>query len=1150
LNRVWEVLHPYPEVLEGRVTEDSFVVTVGGIWERLELGWKVEVDPRYLDPEGFYSRTHFTEAMKSLIRNIVRRLNGEVGVQSIYHLRVGMGGGKSHTLLLLYYFVRCRERVASLLRAEDIVDAVPKARVAVLDGMRIQPLFGVRYPDGSHVYTPWGLLLKQLGVYEAYRELDNWREVPTVPVLREALSQAPTLILVDELTYFMDMVMGDESQSNRVQQFLQALTAAISETRGCALVVATPIGVYDEAARLLAKILDRYSRPMIIASGGEYKQIRKRAIFQDGLQVIEGEGSAVSAEYSSYYATHLKGYARQAEEAILENYPFHPFVDRTLLKLKSNKAFQEVRDELRFLAGLVYSVYKARYQDAYLINVSHAELTDQYVRAGTIAKLQNPILVSRLDNDLARIKDTLEPELHEAARRILATITLNSLSAETPLQLGVTDEEIIYATLTPDLSPEVLRKALNECGRNLWFVNLMDGRWVFGSPNLNKLVDDYRHKVERDRSLRGSWWDIITKELNDWRASAHKAYVKDARDRKAQPLFEEGNIYIWPGRSEEIPDHRQAKLVLLDYHLPLSSVIPAELLSEDEMAMSIATRVASSGEEAAQVAKEFHESYGRESRKFKNTVFFLVAERTLVEKDGPVRYAKQLLALEEMLRDQAQLKTLIGESGIKSIEQMRETVIRDLLPSCIMVYRYLLYPSREGLTAIELGEERRNYTGLLTMIETMLKAQAQKVVESIDADSLLTRYWPQGKAKPTVLEVVEGFYKRRELELPSEPRLVEEAIYRALREGRLLYAYGPDYYYRGREPSRLEDNGILIKDFEIISITFEAVDEQNAPMNINLILDEKLVRRTPFAYEDLKNSNHMVVVEVPEGVEFLGWSDGIQETKRGLTWDSQRTLRLLLRRPPPPPEVYVTLRMEAVDTSKNQPLNVNFWLDDLPYRTPYQEKVKKDSRHKLRVERPPGLIFLGWSDSVNTLERELTCDIDTVLAAKFKPATGVEFQEGEVELSEAHDLFKSMGDREVTSLRLEISMDYPSFVKCSGPITTLLKGAYEATLKGIGSKMGLKQLTLEVTGGGDKVGVMKSSIIQLKDYIETVTIILSTRSAEYKPMQEAVSTESLEALRTAKGTLKYQAQLRSVAIREDHPRRTVEPLLEALKKGA
>jgi hypothetical protein len=1145
LKRVWEVLHPYPEVVEGRVTEDSFVVAVGGIWERLELGRSVEVDPRYLDPEGFYRRTHFTEAMRSILKSIIQRLNGE-SVQSTYHLRVGMGGGKSHTLLLLYYLVRNRDQVMPFLRHEGISQNIPKARVVILDGTRISPLFGFTYPDGTRVNTLWGLLFRQLGVYDAYRGLDTWKEAPPIPVLREVLSPEPTIILVDELTPYVAQ-LGDKW--DRVQAFLLALTAAVKETRGCVLVVTTPIGVYEEAYRLIAPILDRYSKPMILASGAEYKEIRRRALFQDDFHTLKEEIASLAQEYRNFYAIHLPSYAAQAEEAILDNYPFHPFVDRTLLKLKNKQAFQEVRDELRFLAGLVYSVYKAQPSDAHLITIGHAELTDQYVRAGTIAKLQDPILVNRLDSDMSRITGTFEPDLEQAGMRVLTVIVLNSLAAETPLQLGVTEEEIVYALLTPDLHPALLRKALAECGKKLWFVNLTDGRWVFGSPNLTKLMDDYLHKVERDRSLRGLWWDSITKELSDWKGSAYKAYLKDTRERKVKPLFEEGNIHIWPGRSEEIPDDRSIKLVLLDYHLPLASVVPEEYLSEDERAASIVTRVASSREEAVQAAKEFYENYGKSSRTYKNTVFFLVADRALVEKDGPIRYAKQLLALNEMLKDREQLRPLIGETGLKGLEQMREVSIRDLLPSCVTVYRYLLYPCRDGLATIELGEERRNLTGFLTMVETKLRTQAQKIIDNIDVDSLLTRYWPHGRPRPEVQELVEGFYKRPELELVSEAEAIERAIRTALREGSLLYTYGQELYYK-REPPKLEENGVLLKEFELITLSFEAVDEHSNPLSIPVIIDNKLRMVTPFTLEDLREATHTLAPEIPRDMVLIGWSDGVQEQMRTLTWDVKRTLRLLLKTQiSPPPEVLLAL--EAVDVSKNQPLNVSVWLDDLLYRTPHQVKVAKDSVHEVRLERPPDLMFIGWNDRVEELERKIACDVDTRLVAKFRPIAGMEIWEGSVRLGEAYDRFRQVMDREANQLRFRISMDYTSFMRHSGSLGMLLRESHEATLAGTGgSKMGLKLFTMQVSGSSDKLGVMRSSLAQLKDYLETVTVTLSLQLRDYKPVREVVSKDALEALRSAEGLLEYRAQLRGIGVKENHPKRTLEGLIESFKKEA
>lgn len=271
LKPVWEILHPYPEVVSGHVTEDSFVVSMGAVWERLELGAKVDVDPRYLDPEGFYRRTHFTDSMRELLKAVTSRIEGEKA-QSIHHLQVGMGGGKSHTLLLLYYLSKYPEKVISFLRREKITDKVPRFRIAVIDGSRID-MFGKRYPDGTQIQTLWGLLFKALGVYLKYKEIDTLGQAPSVTTLKEALSSEPTLILIDEPTIYIQNIMGNSRHIGVFQAFLQNLTAAVSETSGCALVVTAPTGIYEEARRLISTVLSRYCAPTIIATPREYKSV-------------------------------------------------------------------------------------------------------------------------------------------------------------------------------------------------------------------------------------------------------------------------------------------------------------------------------------------------------------------------------------------------------------------------------------------------------------------------------------------------------------------------------------------------------------------------------------------------------------------------------------------------------------------------------------------------------------------------------------------------------------------------------------------------------------------------------------------------------------------------------------------------------------
>ena len=197
--------------------------------------------------------------MRELLKSVASRMKGEKA-QSIHNLQVGMGGGKSHTLLLLYYLSKHPEKVLPFLKKEKIADKVPQFRIVVIDGSRID-MFGKRYPDGTHIKTLWGLLFKALGVYQKYKDIDTLGQAPSVTTLKEALSAEPTLILIDEPTIYIQNIMGDNRHIGVFQAFLQNLTTAVSETPGCALVVTAPTGIYEEARRLISEVLSRFCAP-------------------------------------------------------------------------------------------------------------------------------------------------------------------------------------------------------------------------------------------------------------------------------------------------------------------------------------------------------------------------------------------------------------------------------------------------------------------------------------------------------------------------------------------------------------------------------------------------------------------------------------------------------------------------------------------------------------------------------------------------------------------------------------------------------------------------------------------------------------------------------------------------------------------------
>jgi hypothetical protein len=1130
LKPVWETLHPYPEVAAGNVTEDSFVVSMGAVWERLELGAKVDVDPRYLDPEGFYRRTHFTDSMRELLKAITSRMEGEKA-QSIHNLQVGMGGGKSHTLLLLYYLSKHREKVLPFLKRENIADKVPQFRIAVIDGSRID-MFGKRYPDGTHIQTLWGMLFKALGVYPKYKEIDTLGQAPSVTTLKEALSAEPTLILIDEPTIYIQNIMGNNRHIGVFQAFLQNLTTAVSETPGCALVVTAPTGIYEEARRLISEVLSRYCAPSIIATPREYKSVRRHALYTDDFEKLTTSIDNTARSYEELYRKNLPTRVATAQQTIRDNYPFHPFVDQTLSNLKENQTFQQIRDELRFLASLIYSVHKTKDPDAALISVGHARLEDGYVRGGTIGKLKNPILVSQLDTDLEERMQQIPEELRETARKALAIIVLNSLTTTGPQQQGVTEEEAKYALLTPQVNPALIPEALKEIRGKLWFVDLSGDRYVFGRTNINKLIDDYMRRVEKDPKLAGLWWNEIQKELNAWRDSALAAYRKQTVGKR--PLWDSRNLHVWVNRSDEVPDTTSLQLVLADYTVAANG--------------SGRTRAASNPDEACDAVRDLYQNWGHTSRSYKNTVYFLVAGRPEDILSGPVRLAKELMALEAMEKDKDDLMVKVGEEGFNQIKLLRAQAKSNLAPSCPSAYQWLVYPSPSGLTAIQLGAERMLTENIPSIVEDRLRTVAKKIVDQISTDTLLDRYWPKGSKKAEVKNIVEGFYRRPEIEVITDRAVAEKAIQEAVAEGKAAYSYGSELIFK-KPTGPLRDEGLVIRDPDVSNVVIRAEDEDGTPLPITIWIDKRETKATPSTIEDLVDRIHTVNPAVPEGLDFLGWADGSKELEREISWDRDAEYIIRCARKKKGEVEDVELTIVALNIKTGEYLDVTALIDGQPYKTQLPVLVEKNKQHSIRVETPKGMAFEKWSDGNLNQSRTIICDVDQHLQARFTPLTPGQRLISETKpVSEAVTDLQNLLSHQTREVKLTFTTGYTDCSKHIGALMMLHPQPYTIEFTASAEKgKPIETLRVSASANSEKQGELRSLLTQLRDYLDKAEITFTKKEQEFTPLRNMISEEALKQVSKMPGSLSY----RLIAMEDTalpQPTRSLKSTLDEFKR--
>src|SRR5271166_2668245 len=134
----YKVVQPRAEVREGRsFNPDEFAIAL----EQVAAGTAPE---DYTDPNKFFGRTCFTQALREHMAMVLRRLNGEtVNAAPVLTLITQFGGGKTHTLTALYHAVRNAAAIdpslkADLLRASETTE-LPKSRVAVFVGNAWDP---------------------------------------------------------------------------------------------------------------------------------------------------------------------------------------------------------------------------------------------------------------------------------------------------------------------------------------------------------------------------------------------------------------------------------------------------------------------------------------------------------------------------------------------------------------------------------------------------------------------------------------------------------------------------------------------------------------------------------------------------------------------------------------------------------------------------------------------------------------------------------------------------------------------------------------------------------------------------------------------------------------------------------------------------
>ena len=268
----------------------------------------------------FFERTYLTKSLQELVCEVLGRLSGDnIHTSAVYNLTTQFGGGKTHSLTLLYHLAKNGANARGwqgmpMVLAQSGLQEIPNTRVAVFIGRSFDVMNGKGGANELHRNTPWGDLAYQLGgekAFEIVAKHDKELTAPSTDVIRKIIPKdKPVLILMDEVMDYVGRALnvkaGETKETTLASQFYSFICnlseVATSQEKIC-LVVSLPrseMEMSPEEEVIFARInkfLNRTSKSYILSEGMEIPEIVRRRLFE--WTELPADGKKAAEEYAS-----------------------------------------------------------------------------------------------------------------------------------------------------------------------------------------------------------------------------------------------------------------------------------------------------------------------------------------------------------------------------------------------------------------------------------------------------------------------------------------------------------------------------------------------------------------------------------------------------------------------------------------------------------------------------------------------------------------------------------------------------------------------------------------------------------------------------------------------------------------------------------
>ncbi|HXF07268.1 MAG TPA: DUF499 domain-containing protein [Candidatus Acidoferrales bacterium] len=635
----------------------------------------------YQDPALFFQRTFITEGMRLLLDSVVKRLAGKGG-DPVIQLQTAFGGGKTHTLLAVYHLAKGEAVTSDLPGVPAILDAagvteLPKARIAVLDGIKSSPNQPV-VRDGQTIRTLWGDLAWQLGGAEGYAlvaDADASGTSPGKAVLETLLARcAPCVILIDELVAYVRQfeegktLTGGTFDSNL--SFVQALTEALKAVPTAVLLASLPESDKEAGSQRGVKALEALAhyfgrvqalwKPVATEEAFEIVRRRLFASINDKLAM-----ESVCRAFADFYTANRDDFPQETQESryverLMHAYPIHPEVfDRLYEDWSTLDGFQRTRGVLKLMAKVIHRLWKDGNNDL-LILPGSLPLYDADVRNEVIYYLPqgwDPVIERDVDGERAETTEIENRDTRfgsvQACRRAARAVFLGSAPSTTnQLVRGLELERVLLGVVQPGQPIGLFKDALRRLSDRLHYLNHANNRfWLDTRPNLRREMEERKRRFQDKEDVFPTVRERVQRSF-------------------ASGVF--GGIHVFTD-SGDVPDDWALRLVVLP---------PDAAFSKSGQSLAI--------DRASEILKK----RGEQPRFKQNRLIFLAADYDSVSRLKD--HVRSFLAWRSIVADYKDnrivLDNLMARQANASLEQAEETVRRMIREA----YKWLLTPLQEA----------------------------------------------------------------------------------------------------------------------------------------------------------------------------------------------------------------------------------------------------------------------------------------------------------------------------------------------------------------------------------------------------------------------------------------------------------------------